>query len=117
MLIIRYDQEASTIGYWPTLSDFLGDAIINCGTRIFVNEVSKRAPVYFYIFSEETKVWQWSFLNATHGAELPYVLIQDKLYDSKLTPEEKQLGAKMRLYWANMARSGDPNSTSQASAR
>jgi para-nitrobenzyl esterase len=49
-------------------------------------------------------------MGAYHSAEIEYVFGQlDSKAGVKWSPETRALSAQMQKYWANFARSGDPN--------
>ncbi|KAG8437417.1 hypothetical protein GDO86_008205 [Hymenochirus boettgeri] len=76
-----------------------------------------RLPVYFYEFQHRPSLFRDSkpnFVKADHSDELYFVsggpfLSGDVVFQSAGTEEEKVLSRKMMRYWANFARTGDPN--------
>ena len=93
--------------------DFAGDRFIAFSTWAWLEAASKtgKQPVYRFRFDlgppSDPKGPQ---MGAYHSAEIEYVFGQ---LDSKAgvawTPETRALSAQMQKYWANFARSGDPN--------
>jgi para-nitrobenzyl esterase len=93
--------------------DFAGDQFIAFSTWDWMESQSKtgKQPIYRYRFDlgppSDPKVSQ---LGAYHSAEIEYVFGQ---LDSKAgvawRAEDRQLSQEMQKYWANFARSGDPN--------
>jgi para-nitrobenzyl esterase len=94
--------------------DYAGDKFIALSTWDWLESQSKtgKQPIYRYRFdlappSSDPKAPN---TNAYHSAEIEYVFGQ---LDSKAgvpwRPEDRQLSEQMQQYWANFARSGDPN--------
>jgi para-nitrobenzyl esterase len=93
--------------------DFAGDRFIAFSTWAWLEAQTKtgKQPVYRYRFDlgppADPKGPQ---LGAFHSAEIEYVFGQ---LDSKAgvawKPEHRELSEEMQKYWANFARSGDPN--------
>ncbi len=93
--------------------DFAGDKFIAFSTWQWMESQSKtgKQPIYRYRFDlgppADPKGPQ---LGAFHSAEIEYVFGQ---LDSKAgvawKPEHRELSEEMQKYWANFARSGDPN--------
>ncbi|KAM8776523.1 carboxylesterase 5A [Rhynchonycteris naso] len=75
------------------------------------------APVYFYEFRHRAKCFENTrpdFVKADHTDEIRFVfggafLKGDVVMFEGATVEEKSLSRKMMRYWANFARTGDPN--------
>ncbi|XP_066206348.1 carboxylesterase 5A isoform X2 [Saccopteryx leptura] len=75
------------------------------------------APVYFYEFQHRAHCFQDSrpdFVKADHTDEIRFVfggafLKGDVVMFEGATMEEKSLSRKMMKYWANFARTGNPN--------
>ncbi|KAG8437415.1 hypothetical protein GDO86_008204 [Hymenochirus boettgeri] len=76
-----------------------------------------RLPVYFYEFQHRPSMFHDSkpdFVKADHGDELFFVfggpfLSAGVIFQSAGTEEEKVLSKRIMRYWANFARTGDPN--------
>ncbi len=74
--------------------------------------VTNGEPVYFYQFGyvpESMK--QWMPYGAGHGSEVSYVFntLNARWGNVKTAPEEEQLAQLMNTYWANFAKTGNPN--------
>ncbi|XP_036087182.1 carboxylesterase 5A isoform X3 [Rousettus aegyptiacus] len=75
------------------------------------------APVYFYEFQHRPQCFKDTkpaFVKADHSDEIRFVfggafLKGDVVMFEGATEEEKLLSRKMMRYWANFARTGDPN--------
>jgi para-nitrobenzyl esterase len=93
--------------------DFAGDRFIAFSTWQWMESHAKTSkhPIYRYRFDlgppADPKAPQ---MGAYHSAEIEYVFGQ---LDSKAgiawRAEDRELSAEMQKYWANFARSGDPN--------
>ncbi|XP_073461779.1 uncharacterized protein [Aquarana catesbeiana] len=96
-----------------------------CGDIIFVMPALKTAkyhrdsgyPVYFYEFRRRPSLFKDTkpdFVKADHGDEIYFViggpfLSDDILFSSQSEEDEKVLSKNVMKYWANFARTGDPN--------
>jgi para-nitrobenzyl esterase len=69
------------------------------------------APAYVYLFSYVSPTVRARMpYGAAHGSEIPYVF--DVLGDrpgATVAPEDQAVARMMNTYWANFARTGDPN--------
>jgi para-nitrobenzyl esterase len=104
------DSDAQTL---RSAEDFAGDKFIAFSTWVWLEAAAKtgKQPVYRYRFDlgppSDPKMPQ---MGAYHSAEIEYVFGQlDSKADVKWSPETRALSAQMQKYWANFARSGDPN--------
>ena len=94
--------------------DFAGDRFIAWSTWAWLEAQSKtgKQPIYRYRFDRapqpsDPKAPQ---LGAYHSAEIEYVFGQlDSKKEMSWRPEDRKLSEVMQKYWANFARSGDPN--------
>jgi para-nitrobenzyl esterase len=72
---------------------------------------AKGAPAYIYLFSYVSPGMQgWMRYGAAHGSEIPYVF--DSLRErngATLAAKDQEVARLMNTYWANFAKSGDPN--------
>ena len=95
-----------------SMKDFNGDAFIAWSTWRWMEAQSTtgKQPVYRYRYDLGPLVDVKTGRVAYHSAEIEYVFGQ---LDSKAhitwTPEDRELSSHMQKYWANFARSGDPN--------
>ncbi|PIO33450.1 hypothetical protein AB205_0208940, partial [Aquarana catesbeiana] len=96
-----------------------------CGDIIFVMPALKTAkyhrdsgyPVYFYEFRHRPSLFKDikpDFVKADHGDEIYFViggpfLSDDILFSGLSEEDEKVLSKNVMKYWANFARTGDPN--------
>jgi para-nitrobenzyl esterase len=72
---------------------------------------AKGAPAYIYLFSYVSPSMQGRMrYGAAHGSEIPYVF--DNLggrNGATVAPKDQEVGKMMNTYWANFAKTGDPN--------
>ena len=77
--------------------------------------VSSGAPVYVYRFSYIPAAMREQWRDGTpHGAEVPYAfatlgVAMGPFPAPPPTPEDQAVARKVNTYWANFARTGDPN--------
>jgi para-nitrobenzyl esterase len=73
--------------------------------------IARGAPAYIYLFSYVSPSMQgWMRYGAAHGSEIPYVF--DNLRDrngATAAAKDQEVARLMNTYWANFARTGDPN--------
>ncbi|XP_063801800.1 fatty acyl-CoA hydrolase precursor, medium chain-like [Pseudophryne corroboree] len=117
------------------LDEYLGDVtdpaeirdrfLDMCGDFLFVMPALKTAkyhrdagqPVYFYEFKHRPSFYKDSrpdFVRADHGDELYFVtgapfLTENQLFTDEPEEKEKVLSKRIMKYWANFARTGNPN--------
>ena len=97
-----------------SLQDLAGDRFIAWATWEWIEAQKKtgKQPVYRYRFDlaplpSDPKAPQ---MGAYHSAEIEYVFSQlDSKAGMSWRPEDRKLSDQMQKYWANFARSGDPN--------
>jgi para-nitrobenzyl esterase len=96
-----------------SVQDFAGDKFIAFSTWAWLEAATKtgKQPVYRYRFDLGPPSGpKGPQMGAYHSAEIEYVFGQlDSKADVKWSPETRALSAQMQKYWANFARSGDPN--------
>ncbi len=72
---------------------------------------AKGAPAYLYLFSYVSPSMQQRMkYGAAHASEIGYVF--DNLVDRNgvtIAPKDKEVAQMMNAYWANFAKTGDPN--------
>jgi para-nitrobenzyl esterase len=87
------------------------DGVTTQAERKAVQAAAGGAPVYFFYFAHHTDVRDGK-LHAPHTSEIPYVW--DSLKASApivgmVTPAKQALADKCSAYWANFAKTGNPN--------
>ena len=73
--------------------------------------VAKGAPAYIYLFSYVSpSMRQRMRYGAAHGSEIPYVFGNLVGRNGATTaPKDQEVARMMNTYWANFAKTGDPN--------
>ena len=74
--------------------------------------VAKGEPAYIYHFGYVPgPMRERSQYGAGHGSEVPYVFnnLDARWGVTEATPEDQKLAQRMNTYWANFARTGNPN--------
>jgi para-nitrobenzyl esterase len=97
-----------------SMQDFAGDRFIAWATWRWIDAQSTtgKQPVYRYRFdlAPPADPEGPQELGAFHSAEIEYVFGQlDSKARVRWRPQDRKLSAQMQRYWANFARSGDPN--------
>ncbi len=116
------DKAAEFLRLYPTddqhvlrsAEDYAGDRFIAASTWQWIEAQSKTGtqPIYRYRFDMPITPTNPNAprMGAYHSAEIEYVFGQlDSKTDAIWRPEDRQLSEVMQKYWANFARSGDPN--------
>lgn len=74
--------------------------------------VAQGEPAYIYNFAYVPDTMkQWMRFGAGHGSEVGYVFnsLSARTRGPEATPEDHQVAKMMNAYWANFAKTGDPN--------
>lgn len=116
------DKAAEFLRLYPTddqhvlrsAEDYAGDRFIAASTWKWIEAQSKTGtqPIYRYRFDTAITPTDPNAprMGAYHSAEIEFVFGQlDSKTDAIWRPEDRQLSEVMQKYWANFARSGDPN--------
>ncbi|XP_062978237.1 cholinesterase-like isoform X3 [Elgaria multicarinata webbii] len=110
---LKYSEGHGPAKYRWSLSQFIGDFIIECSSTKFLSKLREAGiPVYIYSFTHHTSgsaMPEWT--GAFHGAEIPYVFgtLESVVGVSRTyTEAEGALGRRMMRYWAEFSRSGNP---------
>ncbi|XP_032064564.1 cholinesterase-like [Thamnophis elegans] len=114
-IALRYSEgQHGPAQFRSALSYFYTDWIYACPSREAAGNIRKTgSPVYAYLFTHRPSwsIWpEWT--GATHGAEVPYVfgtLESVPPFNQTYTEAEARLSRKMMHYWAEFARTGNPN--------
>jgi para-nitrobenzyl esterase len=73
--------------------------------------VAKGAPAYIYLFSYVSASMQGRMrYGAAHASEIPYVFNNlSSRNGATVAPKDQEVAKMMNTYWANFAKTGDPN--------
>jgi len=73
--------------------------------------VAKGAPAYIYLFSYVSPAMQGRMrYGAAHASEIPYVFNNlGSRNGATVAPKDQEVAKMMNTYWANFAKTGDPN--------
>jgi len=108
------DQIDEVLVYYPTVSGnnrgqaatALGDYMFVCFDRRVVRATTPIVPTYVYHFNHTLGCGIQTY-GVYHSSELAFVFGTPGC--SPVTQDELDLSAKMQKFWANFARTGDPN--------
>ncbi|XP_023565073.1 carboxylesterase 5A isoform X2 [Octodon degus] len=113
-----FPGKRSMIELRDSLLDLLGDVFFVVPGLVTARyHRDAGAPVYFYEFQHRPQCFEDTkpaFVKADHSDEIRFIfggpfLMGDIVMFEGATKEEKLLSKKMMRYWANFARSGNPN--------
>jgi para-nitrobenzyl esterase len=73
--------------------------------------VANSAPAYMYLFSYVSPSMQGRMrYGAAHASEIPYVFNNIRVPNgATVAPKDQEVAKMMNTYWANFAKTGDPN--------
>jgi len=92
----------------------LGDATLACKCYDAAEAVANYPPVYYYRFDYDRHLAPHLF-GAAHGIEIPFVFntldqpTENIFFTKQLAKKADPLSQSMMNYWANFARTGNPN--------
>ncbi len=87
-----------------------GDALFVGPERFAAQTLSSQGdPVWEYRFSYVPIPVRDKLPSAPHGGETPFVFDGKAWFSVKLTPEDEKMAQEMSTYWANFAKTGNPN--------
>lgn len=88
-----------------------GDFHFICPTIDFAHRYASNGnDVYFYVFEHRSKRHPWpEWMGVLHGDEIFYIFGDPLKSPANYTHDDKIVSKKMMQYWANFAKTGDPN--------
>ncbi|XP_039254358.2 cAMP-regulated D2 protein-like [Styela clava] len=101
------------------MDDAVTDYMFTCPGRKAMNsdrnKAKENADIWFYTFNETwsfPEFWEnytlcWEMV--CHTEEVPYLFDIDKLTEYRFEDGEAELAARMRTFWVNFAKYGNPN--------
>jgi len=107
-----WDVPANASQRQEALDGMTSDFTFLCTTLQFGDfYAAKGANVYYYYFTHFSTQQSWpQWMGVIHESEIPFVFGQPlNVKDWKYNDAEKELGKRFMRYWANFARTGDPN--------
>jgi para-nitrobenzyl esterase len=110
--IAAYDPDGTT-DFAKLLTMVTTDKVWAEPARFTANAFARQGtPAYIYLFSYVPASMRERMPNgASHASEIPYVFnnLNTRWGIDILTPEDRKIAGMMNTYWANFARTGDPN--------
>lgn len=92
------------------LEKILGDSSFTCSSYEFAKTYSERSNVFFYNYKHRNPLNQWpSWAGALHGDEIAFIFGEPLDTRKKYAREQIDFSRRMMRYWANFARTGNPN--------
>uniref|UniRef100_A0A914KX18 Carboxylic ester hydrolase n=1 Tax=Meloidogyne incognita TaxID=6306 RepID=A0A914KX18_MELIC len=95
-----------------SLDKMLGDFLFTCNVNEFALAHSEHgADTYYYMFSHRASQQTWpEWMGVLHGYEINFIFGEPyNRKQFKYTKEEQELSSRFMRFWANFARTGDPN--------
>ncbi|XP_013413119.1 cAMP-regulated D2 protein [Lingula anatina] len=109
----------------PAFVNISTDYAFICPTRAAAKAIARRSflfpYIWMYVFNQTVAPRFWSNItycygHVCHGSELPFVFNPGNNKGFELSKEEQKLSHAMQKYWANFARTGNPNTLYPAGA-
>ncbi|XP_078211964.1 acetylcholinesterase isoform X1 [Callithrix jacchus] len=93
------------------LSDVVGDHNVVCPVAQLAGRLATQgAQVYAYVFEHRASTLSWPlWMGVPHGYEIEFIFGIPLDPSRNYTAEEKIFAKRLMQYWANFARTGDPN--------
>ncbi|XP_074839066.1 acetylcholinesterase [Carettochelys insculpta] len=112
------DQE-NPVKNREALDDIVGDHNVVCPVGHFAGRLAERgARVYAYLFDHRASNLLWPpWMGVPHGYEIEFVFGLPLEPTLNYTAQEAALSRRIMRYWANFARTGDPNEASERGTR
>ncbi|XP_006825278.1 cholinesterase-like [Saccoglossus kowalevskii] len=98
--------------------DIVGDHDIKCPSIEFARtySASDSTQVYMYQYTHRPSLSSWpEWMGCVHGDELAFVFGHPLHMENGYTEEESNFSRKIMKYWANFAKTGNPNVDDPAS--
>ncbi|XP_063727989.1 cholinesterase 2-like [Symsagittifera roscoffensis] len=104
-----HDQEQNRL----TIDKATGEYNFACPCNDFAQYyANQNQRVYMYYLDHRSSTEGWpEWMGTIHGADCEWVF--GKFLDRNNTPEEKRMARRIMWYWANFARTGNPNRESK----
>ncbi|XP_040828818.1 acetylcholinesterase isoform X1 [Ochotona curzoniae] len=93
------------------LSDVVGDHNVVCPVAQLAGRLAAQgARVYAYVFEHRASTLSWPlWMGVPHGYEIEFIFGLPLEPSLNYTAEERTFAQRLMRYWANFARTGDPN--------
>ncbi|KAL3072871.1 hypothetical protein niasHS_017845 [Heterodera schachtii] len=121
-IVQQYEPDGELpVEWWQwvdSLDKMLGDLLFTCNVNEFaLAHAEHGAPTFYYVFSHRASQQTWpEWMGVLHGYEINFIFGEP--YNRKqfnYTREERELSSRFMRYWANFARTGDPNRNADGS--
>ncbi|XP_037075227.1 acetylcholinesterase-like [Pollicipes pollicipes] len=93
------------------IDKMVGDYQFTCGVNDFTETYAKAGnPVFMYYFRQRAATSPWpKWMGVLHGDEIAYVFGEPLNPTKRFSADDAKLSVKMMRYWANFAKTGNPN--------
>ncbi|XP_077274966.1 acetylcholinesterase [Temnothorax americanus] len=92
------------------LDKIVGDYQFTCNVNEFAGRYADSSTVYMYYYKHRSRNNPWPrWTGVMHADEISYIFGEPLDSSKGYTHEEVQLSKRMMRYWANFAKTGDPN--------
>ncbi|XP_040205233.1 cholinesterase [Rana temporaria] len=107
----NWEDEKNPIHNRDAMDDIVGDYNFICPLLEFTNRNSELGnKAYLYFFSHRSSKMAWpSWMGVMHGYEIEFVFGIPMYRRLNYTKEEEILSRNIMRYWANFAKTGNPN--------
>ncbi|XP_076370825.1 acetylcholinesterase-like [Tachypleus tridentatus] len=101
----------SSIQLRDAIDKIVGDYHFTCSVNDFAHHFAKAgSKVYMYYFTHRSSINPWPrWMGVMHGDEIPFVFGEPLNPSYRYLSKEIMLSKKIMRYWANFAKTGNPN--------
>ncbi|PIO62832.1 Carboxylesterase [Teladorsagia circumcincta] len=113
-ILHQYDQKDLPVqqrNWLDSLEKMFGDYHFTCNVNEMALAHSKHGgDTYYYYFTHRATAQTWpKWMGCLHGYEINFVFGEPFNKQFNYTAEEQELSSRFMRYWANFAKTGDPN--------
>ncbi|KAG8429169.1 hypothetical protein GDO86_018149 [Hymenochirus boettgeri] len=111
-----WEDEHAGVKNREAMDQLVGDQNVICPLTNFARKASESGNrIYAYLFDHRASNLAWpQWMGVPHGYEIEFIFGLPLDPTLNYTPQEEALSRRMMRYWANFARTGDPNEGNDA---